>query len=290
MPDTRLQRLILLLPTRVPSLFVVCACVASACDPGASSPPPSHTTAGEIVAVPLARRETASGGFQNLPSEQTGVDFVHIWKPPKRYESAIDNAFAGGGVCVGDYDQDGLPDLFLTRPQGGHRLFRNRGQLRFEDVTERTGLSDEEFWGTGAAFADVDGDGALDLYVCAYNSPNRLYVNRGDGSFAERAADAALAFSGASVMMAFADYDLDGDLDGYLVTNRVALPLGSKVQELSVQIVRGTPVVVKGDRELKDVLRKPDGSLKAINAGQVDRLFRNDGDGTFTDVSCYEAD
>ena len=102
----------------------------------------------------------------------------------------------------------------------GGRLFRNLGEFRFEDVTVEAGLDDGGAWSTGPSFVDIDDDGDLDLYVCGYDCANRLYINQGDGTFTEEAEARGLGFRGASVMMAFADYDQDGDLDGYLVTNR----------------------------------------------------------------------
>ncbi len=239
---------------------------------------------GRLESVKLGDEKSAGTRFEKIPPETSGVDFVHVWKPPDERRQALDNAFAGGGVCVGDYDSDGLPDIFLTRPQGGHRLYRNLGGFRFEDVTESAGIADDRAWGSGATFADVDNDGDLDIYACAYDSPNRLYINQGDSRFKEQAAEFGLDFRGASILMAFADYDLDGDLDGYLLTNRIARSIDKGQEMVKVEFDNGRPVVNKTDREHKGVVRKPDGQLKMINAGQYDRLYRNDG-GTFRNVS-----
>ena len=181
-----------------------------------------RVSAGEqdaIVSVPLAERAVPVGEtmFRSVPAQRTGVDFVHRWAPGASYEyqRQVQNAFGGGGVCVGDFDGDDRPDIYLTSPQGGNRLYRNLGDFRFHDVTDKAGLGAAhggQAWGSGASFADVDNDSDLDLYVCGYDTPNRLYVNQGDGTFQESAAAAGLAFHGASVMMAFADYDNDGDL------------------------------------------------------------------------------
>ena len=95
-------------------------------------------------------------------------------------------------------------------------------------MTESTGL-DATSWGAGVTFVDVDNDDDLDLYVCVFEGPNKLYVNRGDGTFVDEAAVRGLDFAGASTMMAFADYDLDGDLDAYLLTFApCAATLGSR--------------------------------------------------------------
>lgn len=156
--------------------------------------------------------------FESLPRNKTGIDFRHQGIPPEKQSQIIYASSTSGGVCIGDYDRDGLADVFLTQPFGPCRLYRNQGQFRFEDVTVPAGLEDRDLWGMGATFVDIDNDSNLDLYVCGYACPNRLYINRGDGTFAERARQFGLDFNGASIMMAFADYDRDGDLDGYLRT------------------------------------------------------------------------
>ena len=255
-----------------------------------------RVSAGEqdaIVSVPLAERAAPVGEtmFRSVPAQRTGVDFVHRWAPGASYEyqRQVQNAFGGGGVCVGDFDGDDRPDIYLTSPQGGNRLYRNLGDFRFHDVTDKAGLGAAhggQAWGSGASFADVDNDSDLDLYVCGYDTPNRLYVNQGDGTFQESAAAAGLAFHGASVMMAFADYDNDGDLDGYLLTNRLTPPENTKAQRSET---RGRLVVAEHQREAFDVIvRDHDRKGIVISAGQFDHLFRNDGDGTFTDVT-YES-
>ena len=104
------------------------------------------------------------------------------------------------------------------------RLFRNLGNWKFEDVTEHAGVGDlgeaAGVWKLGATFADVNNDGLLDIYVCRFNAPNLLYVNQGDGTFKEEAAARGLAVKDASVMAAFCDYDRDGWLDVFIVTNQ----------------------------------------------------------------------
>lgn len=247
-----------------------------------------------IESLPLASlapdtqaQESTGALFARRRSEDTGVDFTHRWSPRTIAEKALfDGPFTGGGVAIGDYDADGLPDLFLTRPYGGNRLFRNLGGFKFEDTTQQAGLTQElseDAWGTGPTFADVNGDGHLDLYVCAYGQPNRLYVNDGRGGFREQAARFGLDFSGASVTMAFADYDLDGDLDAFLVTYR-------KIQEvpplkLNFEMRAGRFRVEKKYQELHDILlRGPERNVMLIPAGQLDHLYRNEG-GQFVEVT-----
>ena len=250
---------------------------------------PAPPASGRIESVPFPAREPANGAtlFERLDAERTGVDFEHRWKPTRRYLRQLDTGMIGGGVAIGDYDGDDLPDLFLTRSYGGGRLYRNLGDFRFEDATVRAGLAGDVAWSTGSSFADVNGDGRLDLYVCGYDDANRLYINVGDGRFEERAAAYGLDFKGASVMMAFADYDLDGDLDGYLLTNRLA---ATPEQQAEIQRFdrecSGDCTVPEHLRELRAVLPRPGiAGHQLIDAGQADHLYRNNGDGTFTDVS-----
>ncbi len=237
-----------------------------------------------MTATPLAEPAVGEGGrFERLEPAQIGIDFVHRWTPPEKYEHELPYPCVGGGVAVGDYDADGRADLFLTQAFGGSRLYRNLGDWQFKDVTAEAGLSDEELWGLGASFADIDNDNDLDLYVCGHDCPNRLYINRGNGKFVEAAEKAGLAFHGASIMMAFADYDLDGDLDGYLVTYRIT-PRNALRGDYYLG-EDGEPAMKPGLREQIDLLIGPDKRTFEIISGQLDRLYRNNGDGTFSDVS-----
>src|SRR5262245_45395583 len=190
----------------------------------AGAPPVDATDGGLVSAVPLTARGVAGPTrFLLLDGSQTGIDFSVDWTPRRGVSiQGINSTASCGGVCIGDYDGDGRPDIFLTRPFGGNRLYRNLGNFRFDDETEHAGLKPEleyDAWGAGPCFVDIDNDGDLDLYVCSHRRRNRLYINRGNGTFEEKARQYGLDFSGASVTMAFADYDLDGDLDAYLVTN-----------------------------------------------------------------------
>ncbi|MCA9263497.1 MAG: VCBS repeat-containing protein [Planctomycetales bacterium] len=239
--------------------------------------------------------DSDDSAFVHVARDRHGIDFRHTWTPGDQYARLIDGPFPGGGVCIGDYDGDARPDVFVTRPFGGARLFRNLGQWRFEDVTPDAGLSGEAaFWSTGATWADVDNDGDLDLYVCGYDCPNRLYINNGRGSFDEQGATWGVDFHGASIMAAFADYDRDGDLDAFLVTNRYAPPQpdGSidhiPTQDQARALITPTPFgpqLPDSLKELYAVVHLPDQQqIHIVTAGQRATLWRNDG-GHFTDVT-----
>ncbi len=285
---------------RIVSLLFTSIFSLAGCGTGSHLPEPSDqsnetvSTKGTIDSMPLATPPTgvASGRFELLNAERTGIDFLHAFNPPDHRKDQLRGAFTGSGVAIGDFDGDTRPDIFLTRQTGGGRLFRNLGDFRFQDVTDQAGLMVSEMWGTGASFVDIDNDGDLDLYVCGFDCANQMYINQGDGTFREQGQALGLDFHGASVMMAFADYDLDGDLDGYLLTNRI-LPGADSVSlpGASTTQVPGFRVRVNEEfREYLDVVHFPDGSYKIIHAGQYDHLYRNDGPGadgqfSFTDVS-----
>ncbi len=189
----------------------------------------------------------------------------------------------GCGVCAGDYDGDGLADVYICDSSHGGALYRNLGGFRFKNVTEPAGLTEPERWSTGASFIDVEGDGDLDLFVCGFDCPNRLYVNQGNGTFVDRAREFGLDFAGSSTVMAWADYDLDGDLDGYLVTNHLPAP-----QEIEYSLERdpsGRPRVPIQFQEYHGLVALPGNEFGVIESGQFDRLYRNNGNGAFTNVT-----
>src|SRR3990170_6041801 len=169
--------------------------------------------------------------FTRLPSSYTGVRFENRLTDTREMNVfTYRNFYNGGGVALADLTGDGLPELFLTSNQGGSKLYLNKGDYRFSDVTERAGVEGEGFWATGATFADVNGDALLDIYVCYAGNvagerrANELYINKGlnakgEPTFAEEAAAYGIADEGYSTHAAFFDYDRDGDLDLYVVNN-----------------------------------------------------------------------
>ena len=262
-------------------LLFVAALAVGACsereDPDANrtEQTPAGSPEGSIVAEALSRGADAEGGtlFEQLAAEATGIDFAHLWQPGSAQEELLQKTgFTGGGVALGDYDGDGRCDLYLTRPHGGGRLFRNLGAFRFADVTSIAGVDTGDSWCTGATFADLNNDGLLDLFVCSYASDNHFFLNLGGGKFADRAPGSGLDFMGANVKMAFADYDLDGDLDAYLVTNRRE-PFGNPKIEYAGG--PGNYTVKEPFRELVSIINLPDGEQKFTKAGQFDHLFKN---------------
>lgn len=166
--------------------------------------------------------------FKNPSSKSTGIDFVNVITETNDL-NILDYLYFynGGGVALGDINNDGLPDIFFSGNQVKNRLYLNKGNLKFEDITESAGISGNSTWNTGSVMGDINGDGLLDIYVCAvvgingFGGYNELYINNGDNTFTESAAKYGLDFETFSSNMAFLDYDLDGDLDLYIVNHAV---------------------------------------------------------------------
>ncbi|MGH7663806.1 MAG: VCBS repeat-containing protein [Gemmatimonadaceae bacterium] len=228
------------------------------------------STAASLALTGCNRAEGSAPLFELLAPEATGVDFAN--ELPEDPDFNILNYlyyYNGGGVAAGDIDGDGLQDLYFTSNLDSDRLYLNRGDFRFEDVTEKAGVGGvgggveggSEGWTSGVTMADVNGDGHLDIYVSAVSyltmhGSNVLYINDGDGSFTDRTAEYGLAHAGYSTQAAFLDYDADGDLDMYLLNH-------------SVHTERG-------------ISSAPQRYPRHPRAG--DRLFRNDSN-RFVDVS-----
>src|ERR1700730_9344430 len=161
--------------------------------------------------------------FVPVAPEASGITFAN--KLPEDSAVNIVNYlyyYNGGGVAAGDIDGDGLVDLYFISNLGSNRLYRNLGNFRFEDITDRAGVADSVGWKSGVTMADVNGDGRLDIYVSGVDylgmkGRNVLYINNGDGTFTDRTDEYGLGFSGYSTQAAFFDYDGDGDLDMYLL-------------------------------------------------------------------------
>lgn len=164
--------------------------------------------------------------FSLLTTEETGLSFVNEIEDRKDFNVfRYRNFYNGGGVAIGDINNDSLPDIFFTANMKKNRLFLNKGNFKFQDITDSAGVGGHKPWDTGVLMVDVNGDGLLDIYVSnagntgGDNHDNDLYINNGNLTFTERAKEYNLAESGFSTHASFFDYDKDGDLDAYLLNN-----------------------------------------------------------------------
>ncbi len=166
--------------------------------------------------------------FTLLTEAQTGVKFSNTLVPEADF-NIIDYLYFydGGGVAIGDINNDRLPDLFLSGNQVSDQLYLNQGDFKFKDITLEAGIiSEENTWSTGVSMADVNGDGWMDIYVCRVShlsktGHNLLYINQRDGTFKEESQRYGLDFEGLSTHTAWLDFDLDGDLDLYLLNHAI---------------------------------------------------------------------
>jgi len=171
--------------------------------------------------------------FEPVSSEHSGIHFNNlIIENDSVNELDIENVYNGGGVGIGDFNKDGLQDVYFTGNQVSNKLYLNRGDFKFDDITEKAGVTGEGKWCRGVAVVDINNDGWPDIYVCASikkdpaQRKNLLYINQGNDKdgiphFKEMAEEYGLADNGHSTQAAFFDYDNDGDLDVYIVTNEI---------------------------------------------------------------------
>ncbi|MET6991309.1 VCBS repeat-containing protein [Sediminicola arcticus] len=201
--------------------------------------------------------------FMNPSPEETGITFSNTLTETNDL-NILDYLYFynGGGVAIGDVNGDGLQDIYLSGNQVKNKLYINKGNLTFEDITDKAGVAGQSTWNTGAVMGDINGDGLLDIYVCAvvgingFNGHNELFINNGDETFTESSVKYGLDFETFSSNAAFLDYDLDGDLDIYLLNHAVHTQKSFGKSDLRFE----------------------------RDAQTGDRLLRNDGQ-TFVDVS-----
>lgn len=164
--------------------------------------------------------------FNEMPSDSTGINFINKLVFDQEFNIyTYRNFYNGGGVGLGDINNDGLIDIYLTSNQGLNKLYLNKGNFKFIDITDKAGVAGTKAWSTGVSLADVNGDGWLDIYVCnsgdikGDNKENELFINNGDLTFSEKGKEYGVADRGFTTHAAFFDYDRDGDLDLYILNN-----------------------------------------------------------------------
>ena len=230
-------------------------------------------------------------GFERLDPSETGISFENVVTEEQYIENS--HYLNGSGVAAGDVDGDGRVDLYFAGMDGPNRLYRNLGGWRFEDIAEEAGVAAADRFSTGAVFADVDGDGDLDLLVNALGGPNALYVNDGTGHFTDGTEEAGLSSTLGSMSIALADIDGDGDLDLYVVNNKVATvqdlfpPDVLQPSNIYRQTENGFEILPEW-REHFTLGEVQEGMVPRLELAEPDRLYLNDGTGRFTPVPWTE--
>ncbi len=213
----------------------------------------------------IVKSKTTSTLFSSIPSTRSGVQFRNDIKEDLYFNFLnYSYIYNGGGVAVGDFNNDGLADIYFSANQQSNKLYQNLGEFKFNDITDAAGVADKAGWTTGVTIVDINNDGWLDIYVCKSGAlrddhlrENKLFINQKNNTFKEEAAKWKLNDPGFGTQAYFFDYDKDGDLDMYLVNHRADFQNNTIIEpELQKQI---TPF-------------------------DSDKLYRNDGQ-YFTDVS-----
>ncbi len=210
--------------------------------------------------------------FSELSSEQTSIDFINQISNSKDFNIFnYRNYYNGGGVGIGDINNDDLVDIYFTSNLGVNKLYLNKGDFKFEDISSSAGVTLSDKWSTGVSMIDINADGYLDIYVCnagfkkGKDQKNALFINQQDNTFVDEAEAYGLAINDYSTSAAFFDYDMDGDLDMYLLNNSF-IP----VNTLNYANKRN--------------LRAEDWPVEEFLKGGGDKLFKNQ-NGKFRDVS-----
>src|SRR5262245_9998889 len=225
-------------------------------------------TLGLLLSVACRPAKREQPVFRLLSPSRTGITFANTITTNDSMNVQNDvYVYNGAGVAVGDIDNDGLPDIFFAGNMVSSRLYLNKGDMRFEDITKRAGVETSR-WATGVTMVDINNDGYLDIYVSVSGPPwskpeqraNLLFVNNGDRTFTESAAKYGIADTGFTTHAAFLDYDRDGCLDLFLLNNSPA------------------------DFSRGEVVQNP-ASARDETPGSYNELYRNNCNGPFTNVS-----
>lgn len=210
--------------------------------------------------------------FTEMANEEIGIDFINRIENSKDFNIFnYRNFYNGGGVGIADINNDSLSDIFLTSNMGANKLYLNKGDWIFEDVSEKAGIQEDGKWSTGVVMLDINGDNLTDIYVCnagyraGSDQKNALFVNQGDLTFINEAEEYGLADNGYTTHAAFADFDRDGDLDVYMLNNSF-IPVNT--------------LNYSNKREL----RAKDWPVKEFLKGGGDKYYKNN-NGKFEDAS-----
>ena len=211
----------------------------------------------------MVHQEVISQGFERINSKKSGISFKNqLREDTKNNILRYEYFYNGAGVAIGDLDNDGLEDIFFTGNMVPNKVYKNLGGFKFEDKTKSAGLAGKDSWTTGVAFADVNGDGWLDIYVNysgkgnSESRKNELWINQKDFTFKDQAKEFGIDDASNSTQGLFFDFDRDGDLDLFLLNHHIQV-----ITEIEFDQAR-----------------------QARHPQAGDKLFRNDG-GRFVDIS-----
>lgn len=254
-------------------LLTACVWCLSSCDDQGVATSGQDVTQSEKALDSLPEKFQNHNGFKVLSAEETGIDFENRIEEDYNYNIInYEYLYNGGGVAIGDINNDGLPDIYFVSTFGKNRLYLNQGDYKFEDITDRSGVAAAEGFQTGVAMVDINGNGLLDIYVCRTGKQegpiksNLLFINNGDLTFTERAEEFGLADRSNSNHANFFDMDGDGNLDMYLLNHPISFSEGVTLR----------------------LQQQEDGTTKRLTHPQTpyesDRLYRNSG-GRFVDIT-----
>lgn len=291
---------IIAMKSNLRALIVTAAALAVGVWPPLTAQESDRPTLSWEALAPSGERPADSPLFEEVAPAASGIVFENRYDHPQRWLELWHQYFLGTigtGLAVGDVNGDGLADIFAAGKDSPNALFLNRGDFRFEDATEAKGLAGAGAIGAGCAMVDINNNGHLDIYVTYVGSPNELYLNDGQGNFREAAAEFGLDIDTGSNAPSFADYDRDGDLDLYLQCNFLQRSgLAEGMPDLLLENRDGRFVDVTAESGIEgsgqghaaiwwdfDEDGWPD-LYVANDFEPADKLYRNNGDGTFTDV------
>ena len=242
-----------------------------------------------ITLVFLFSCENSNPLFELKNNEEIGITFSNNLEFDQNFNVYLyRNFYNGGGVSLGDINNDGLIDLYLTSNQKENKLFLNIGNFKFKDITESAGVGGEKAWSTGVTMVDINSDGFLDIYVCnsgdikGDNKQNELFINNGDLSFTESAEQYNLDDRGYSTHASFFDYDKDGDLDAYMLNNSYQSIASFKLtrnERPNRDLLGGDKLMENRDGKFFDVSKKANiyGSIIGFGLGVTVGDVNNDG-------------
>ncbi|MBR9920755.1 MAG: VCBS repeat-containing protein [Bacteroidetes bacterium] len=240
------------------AFFGLCIFFLLACNSSEQSDTPSPASGSDEALFQLRDARETGLTFENSIQENDTINYYRFM-----------HLYTGAGVASGDLNNDGLADLFFVSNLGANACYLNKGDLKFEDISQAAGIDDSQGFSTGVSMADVNNDGWLDIYVCKsgwFNDPNMkrnlLYINQQNGTFRESGQQYGLADMSNSIQASFFDYDKDGDLDMYLVNTPVDFKFTGQLSPLDI---------IHASKDLRQF-------------NGYDKLFRND-DNQFTEVT-----